>query len=292
MLPPAIIRMGFRAYLSYFNIAYWAWELDTLPAEWVRALRYVNAIFAPSTFTAHAVAQHTTKPVVVVPHPVVVGAATNGIRARLRLPANSFMVVTIFSFGSSVERKNPQGAIEAFRQAFSFTEQAHLIIKTTHGSNYPSDLASLKSFIGDTPNIFLVDEIWGSEEISGLISEANAYISLHRSEGFGLTIAEAILRRTPVIATNWSGNTDFCCPHSTSLIGFELVAAQSNDTVSAFHGGHWAAPSVDEAAKALRFIFEDKEQAHTKAEDAKTYAENYFKNHTYRDGLSKLHELA
>ena len=292
MLPPVIIRMGLRSYGLTFNIAYWAWELDTLPAEWIQAIRYVNAIFVPSTFTAKALMKYTTKPVVVVPHPVRPGPASKDIRSRLGLSANSFIVATIFSFGSSAERKNPQASVEAFRRAFSQVKEAYLVIKASHGVDHQTDLAQLVSYIGSTPNILLVDEIWSSEEISGLISDADVYISLHRSEGFGLTIAEALLRATPIVATNWSGNTDFCCPHSTSLIGYKLVAADTKDSVSAFHGGQWAEPDIDEAAHALQVIFEDNDRARKRAEHAKTYAENYFGGHTYRDGLRQLREVS
>ena len=291
MLPPAIFHVGFRRYTSSFNIAYWAWELENVPQEWIMALRYVNAVFVPSSFTAGALSKHTAKPVIVVPHPVKTGAATKGVRSRLSLPSNSFLVTTVFSFGSSVERKFPEASVEAFRQAFPLPIGAYLVIKTTHGQSYKPDLARLNSFISNSPNIILIDGIWSSEEISGLISQSNVYISLHRSEGFGLTIAEAIMRSVPVIATNWSGNIDFCCPRSTSLVGHKLVTVASNDTVAAFHSGYWADPDVAEAALALRRILGDQDEARKKADDAKIFAEAYFANHTYRDGLTKLRAL-
>src|SRR5262249_45230728 len=150
---------------------------------------------------------------------------------------------------------------------------ALLVVKTTHGSKYASDLKRLRSVIATKPNIRLIDEIWSAEDIAGLIAAANVYISLHRSEGFGLTIAEAILRSVPVVTTNWSGNTDFCCPKSIWLIGYKLVLAQSTDSVATFRDGVWAEPDVQQAASALAEIFRDGARARQQAEAARTYAD-------------------
>jgi len=290
MMPPAILAMGLRAYASRFNIAYWNWELETLPREWILALRYVNAVFVPSTFTANAIMQFAKQPVIVVPHPIDVGSVRNGpnVRQRLGIAADSFLATVIFSFGSSMERKNPIAAIRAFRKSLGNTPNAYLIIKTTDGNKHASDLAQIRGEIQDLPNVIVIDEMWDKSDISGLIQDSSVYVSLHRSEGFGLNIAEAILRNIPVVTTNWSGNIDFCCPSAVHLIESRLVPVASDHPEFSNMRGNWADPDVNMAAASLTTIFANFDAARQRAIAARNYATTYFSNNSYHAALKRL----
>ena len=184
MMPPVVIKMGLRKFSRVYNIGYWAWELEKIPAEWVHAARYVNAVFCPSEFTSQTIRKYTDKPVETVPHPVAVGPARAGMRAHLNLSDQAFVVSSLFSFGSALERKNPYAAVTAFAAAFGQTEDAWLILKSNHGGN-SGEKKHFLDFIKPYPRIRLIDDIWEKEEVLGLIKASDIYLSLHRSEGFG-----------------------------------------------------------------------------------------------------------
>lgn len=254
MLPPAIFAIGLMSFRKTYNIGYWAWELEQIPTEWQRAIRYINAVLCPSDFTTAAIAGYTTKPVITVPHPVVAGAATEGLRDRLELPVDAFLASAIFSFGSALERKNPYAAVEAFNKAFGSDSGAFLILKCNQGGQSPDKLRFL-DHIKPHPNIRLVDDIWTREDMLGFLKTSNAFISLHRSEGFGLPIAEALLIGTPVIATDWSGNRDFCTEENSFPVRCRMIPVSSAHPEFAGLGHtRWADADTDHAAERLHQV--------------------------------------
>lgn len=294
MMPRAILSLGRANYAKTYNIGYWAWELEKLPPEWLRALRYVNAVFAPSDFTRAAIQNAAAFPVVTIPHPVILQKAEQGVRRRLGIPEDAFLVATIFNLGSSLGRKNPMAMLRAFQKFVSAEPRAMFVIKTDNPDPRrldasASEIAAFRDGVSQTPNVVLISERWPAERISGLIAESNAYLSLHRSEGFGLSIAEAILRRVPAVATAWSGNLDFCCPHATWLVTAKQIPV--SDAHPEFIGlthATWADPDADEAARHLTAIAADPEAARAKAERAERYCREALSRRTYRDALLEL----
>lgn len=286
MLLPGIIRSNPLSFLRTYNIAYWAWELEQLPAEWIAAIPFVDAIMVPSAFSKAAIEPHTSKPVLVVPHPLPVERAAE---RQVEAASSRFRVVSIFNFGSSFQRKNPLAAVRAFRQAFGDGSDAELILKVSDGHRYAADRSRLEAEIGSSANIRLIDEIWAEDRLRTLLRSADAYISLHRSEGFGLTIAEAILEGVPVVATNWSGNTDFCPPDLCFPVDYTLVPF--DDDHSAFSGigqARWAEASVDHAAAQLARVRDNPEAARGAADKLRERFAAYLSESTYRNALARL----
>ncbi|GJD52182.1 hypothetical protein OPKNFCMD_4944 [Methylobacterium crusticola] len=284
MLLPSILRAGLLRHARTYSIGYWAWELETLPAEWVSAIRFVDAVLVPSRFCQAALRAYTDKPVLVVPHPVdAAGPAPAATRAE------RFRVLSIFNFGSSYRRKNPTALVQAFRAAFGEDEGAELILKVGDGARYPAERSQILAEIQGLPNVRLIDEVWTREQVQELVASAEAYLSLHRSEGFGLTLAEAILCGVPVVATNWSGNTDFCLPALCYPVDYTLVPFHDPHPAYAGLGeARWAEPSVAHAAHQLRRVRDERDAARAKAAALRDALVGHLRRHSYREALARL----
>jgi hypothetical protein len=289
MMPPVVFHMGRQRYRRAFNIGYWAWELSRLPAEWIKALQYVNAIFVPSEFANRAVSQHTRKPVMTVPHPVTLGPVDSGIRQSLGIPSDAFLVASVFTF-ESFGRKNPIGVVRAFQKAFRANSAAYLVLKASDGASHSDKVALLTSHFEGNPRILLVNDVWPSDRISGLIAAADAYISLHRSEGFGLTIVEAILRRIPVVVTGWSGNVDFCS-QATYLVDAQMVPVRDvHPEFRSMDTSVWADASIEHAAVHLLEIHNDRQASRNRTLVAQQFATQHLNANDYSSALARLAE--
>lgn len=288
MLPTVILQMGLGNFRATYNIGYWAWELEIIPAEWVKAIRYMNAIFTPSDFTTGVIQKYTKAPVLTVTHPVVRGTFTPSMRNKLGIPDDAFLVSNIFSFGSAMERKNPVGLIKAFTSAFTRNDSAYLVLKANTGNDSP-EKKQLLDLIAGNPNIRLIDEHWSRADVLGLIQSSSVYASLHRSEGFGLTIAEAMLLDTPAVVTAWSGNMDFCTEENSFLIPFSQIAVDSNHPE--FKGlGHasWADADVGATTKILKQLYENAELIDAKRSCCARQMQHCIDTHKYQHALEGL----
>ncbi len=202
-----------------------------------------------------------TVPVIRVPYPVEPDAvASAGLtRARLGLAESAFLFLSILDFHSVSERKNPLGLIRAFKEAFAVHEGAHLVVKTARGrfdrKSYEAICAAARGH-----NILVIDEVLPRGEVNALYSIADAYVSVHRSEGFGLTLLEAMSAGLPVIATGYGGNTDFMNATNSLLVDYELVELAS-DFKPYKRGWRWAEPDLAQAAALMRRLYEDREGA-------------------------------
>jgi glycosyltransferase involved in cell wall biosynthesis len=228
---------------------YWAWELPRAPARWRRDASLVDEVWAPSRYTADAL-KGARSPVRVVPHPLFVEDYAGVVPAPRRA---SFQGVSIFDFNSSLARKNPQGAIAAWAQAFGDDPDCELTLKTQNGLLFPNALASLRKLA--PANVRIVDEVWPYEQVKALIAGADVLVSLHRAEGFGLTPAEAMALGTPVLATAFSGVMDFMDEESALLVPFQSVPVV--DPQHIYAGQAWAEPNLSVAAAALTRLREE-----------------------------------
>lgn len=224
--------------------AYWAWELPRAPKRWLRDAVMVSEIWTPSQFTADAFAG-ADRPVRVAPHPLFMEDYAN-VAPRPK-PAG-FVAVALCDLNSSEARKNPSGAIEAFKRAFGDDPGARLIVKTQNGQTHPDQLAELRAMAG--PNVEVIDATWAYADVLGLIASADVLVSLHRAEGFGLPMAEAMALGTPVVATGWSSNLDFM--DDTTAVLIPAQQAPVRDPQGVYTGQTWADPDLDAAAEALR----------------------------------------
>ena len=230
------------------TIGCWAWELPRIPKAWRRAFRYVDEVWALSEFGADAIRRDAPLTVEVDPQ------APD--RPRFGLPPEAVVVLCAFDFRSSIARKNPLGALEAFRRARALTPTpAVLVFKTVGSEAAPEALASLRQAIGDADDVRLLVEPMSPGDKDRLVASCDILLSLHRAEGFGLFPAEAMAAGKAVVATGWSGNLDFMDEHSAVLAPFRLVAVE--DAQGVYAGGQWADPDLDFAARALARLIDD-----------------------------------
>jgi glycosyltransferase involved in cell wall biosynthesis len=239
------------------RIGYWAWELGVMPIEWVGAYRRVDEVWAPSNFAASSFGQRTAKPVSVVHHPVEVPAARhdiNKLRVKFGLPLGRFVFLTAFDLNSYIDRKNPEGAVKAFKSAFKNAADSPVLVIKLHGSFHRNARFGefLEAITGDS-RIIILDKVMTVQEIGELQWCCDAFISLHRSEGFGLWIAECMARGKPCIVTNYSGNVDFTNRSNSLPIGYTMIRVRRGEYPFG-DGQWWADPDLDEAVSALRSV--------------------------------------
>lgn len=227
-------------------IGMWVWEMPVAPRDWRAATRWLSEIWVPSRFSYEALRPLTDKPMKIVPYYVPAPSATPS-----RLLESPFTIITLADGKSSFARKNLLAAIAAFRTA-NFTKPAQLIVKTRNLESAPLHKVALDFACSEDPRIHVVDGSLSHSEVMGMLNQTDVLLSLHRSEGFGLTIAEAMLRGKAVVATNWSGNTDFMDKTCAIPVPFQLVPVDDSFGVyRALPGAVWAEPDVGYAAHAL-----------------------------------------
>jgi len=251
-LQPTLALMGRRRLRGKRIIGYWAWELPRIPDHWIGSLDHVDEVWTPSRFVAEAVRPFTAKPVRVVPHPVALGRSGTSRRRRFGI-AGQFVVLTMFTFASSFPRKNPIAAVQAFRRAFGDAADRLLILKVSDAAEAPDEMRQLLAAIGDAPNIRVEERRLSEDDRLDLIASADVLLSLHRSEGFGLAMAEAMLAGILVVATGWSGNLDFMDETSALLVPARMIEAADGRGVYGY-GECWAEPDVAAAAAHLSTI--------------------------------------
>jgi glycosyltransferase involved in cell wall biosynthesis len=256
-------RGGLSPRENIYRIAYWAWELETVPDEWVEAAELVDEIWAPTEFVARAMRTRMPRPVHHLLPGVEVGPIEKVTRASLNIPENHFVFLFMFDLHSQLHRKNPGAVFRAFREAFREDDKATLVIKTTGGDIHSADLELVRKTI-DGPNVILLDKLMPRAQAYGLIAMADCFVSLHRSEGFGLGLAEAMLMAKPVIATGYSGNLDFMNRNNSLLVDYELVEIKEDRPIYT-RGNFWAEPSIKQAAAYMRDVYEHRDQAYARA---------------------------
>jgi glycosyltransferase involved in cell wall biosynthesis len=261
---PELKRMVYmypRAQLSTrYRIGYWAYELESLPPDWRSTAGAVHEIWAPSQFVADAIRRSidVDLPVTVMPYPTEDFLHIEGDRARFDLSPTAFVVLVMFDLRSTRARKNPDAAVEAYLQAFPEPDgRAMLVCKVTRPDQAPAEFAKLKSRIGARQDIRLMTERLEDEGVWRLIASADVILSLHRSEGYGLVLAEAMKLRRCVVATGWSGNMDFMDAGNSVPIPFRRVQVKDPQKQYVSPGQSWAEADVAAAADALRRLEAD-----------------------------------
>ena len=242
-------------------VGMWNWELPVVPDAWRDGFRFVHEVWVTSRFTAEAMAAVAPAgmAVRVVNYPLAVAPPVPAAMGReaFRLPAAALVVLVSFNLASSFVRKNPLAAVAAFRAAFGDRADRVLVLKVGHPGHFPEDFALLQKAVAGMANVRIETREMALGEVHALTACADIVLSLHRSEGFGLVPAEAMLLGRPVVATGWSGNMDFMDADSAALVPFTLVPAQDPRGVLEVPGAVWAEPDIGAAADALRRLADD-----------------------------------
>lgn len=261
------------------NIGFIAWETTEIPEEW-RRFQGWEEIWVYSAFIQQVVKgcveEHVRVEVVGTPLPQ--GVPASHMRARLGLSPDRFLFLMVFDLASHMERKNPEGLVEAYRQAFGdHPKETQLVIKTINGERYGKDQRKLERMIQSVGGT-LLNGVMAQTELRGLIAECDAYVSLHRAEGFGMTLAEAMQFARPMIATNYSGTTDFMTAENSYPIPYRLVRLDHD--VGPYQAGQtWAEPDVKAAAEAMRQVVENPQEAARHGQQAKIDIERLYSEH-------------
>lgn len=257
MLPWAMRALGARAVRGKRVLAFWNWELPCVPADWDRGYRFAHGILASTAFVADAVRRPAGPPVEVVHYPVPDPDPAPLTRADLDLSEHAFVSLSVFDAASSVERKNPLGALRAHRAAFGDRPDRVLVLKTYNTAMGGPAWREVAEAAAGLPNVRILDRHMTRAEVWGLIRLCDTFVSLHRSEGVGLSLLEAMRLGRPVLATGWSGNMDFMDHGSARLVGHRLVPAQDERGTYSVAGASWAEPDAAEAVAGLRALAED-----------------------------------
>ena len=271
----ALLRLPRRLARGRRVIGCWAWELPTVSPDWRSGVDFVHEAWVPSRFTAEAIETLMPGRVRIVPYCVAARPPAPSAldRAAFGLPAGAVVTLVSFSLASSFVRKNPLAAIAAHRQAFGDRADRILVMKIGHAAAYEADMASLRAAANGAANIRFETRTLPVADNHALIACADIVMSLHRSEGFGLVLAEAMLLERATIATNWSGNVDFMDGTVAAMVPYRLIPAVDPRGVFQAPGAVWADADVGVAASDLARLADDPALRAALGGQARTMAE-------------------
>lgn len=258
-----------------YNIGYWAWELTEFPDAWVPSCIYFDEIWCPSNFAREAIAMKVSLPVITMPHAISFKRPVGNTRARFELPEDKFLFLVLYDLNSYSERKNPGAAIDAFRQSGLSAQGAILVLKVHNVSGNEEDLAALHEAIKDLPGSIIITETLTRADVYALEAACDCYVSLHRSEGFGLAIAECMYLGKPVISTDWSATAEFVDEANGCPVNYQLRTLEENFGPYG-KGQTWAEADIEHAAHWMKQLHGDPALVQRLGKNAQTTIESRY----------------
>ncbi|MEG4432393.1 glycosyltransferase [Microcoleus sp. F10_A2] len=284
---------GSSYFENKYNIGFWAWELPEFPPEWQPAFNNFHEIWTYSNYCAEAISAVSPIPVIKI-MPSIALPAPSLNREALNLPKDKFIFLFVFDFSSRIERKNSLATIQAFKQAFGEDNSVLLVIKSSNSTQHLEQQKLLKSAIANCSNIKHLDGYLSKNKLNGLLYNCDCYVSLHRCEGFGLTMAEAMFYGKPVIATGYSSNTEFMNVGNSYLVKYKLIPIEQ-DCGPYKKGNVWAQADVEHAADLMRYVFNNYREAQQigaiAAEEIKTLLNPQVTGNKIRKRLEYIAEI-
>ena len=275
-VPLYFSRLGEDSLSGFYNIGYWVHEMQSIPAQWARQLEFFDEIWTPSSLCQAAISRSANIPVVKIPYPIENHGITPRMQARCtKNDFEFFNFLTIFDVYSDAERKNPLFTIRAFLEKYANNKLVRLIVKVKNLEYDPLLSEKLSAIVKQHQNIELINRHLDNSEMDALYESADVYVSLHRAEGFGLTISDAMSRGIPVIVTGYSGNMEFCDVSDTRLVAYELRPVDHNRPRYR-SDDLWAEPSMDDAVRAFTDVVLNYQHWLKKASSARTRIERDF----------------
>ncbi len=244
-----------------YVIGYWFWELPELPDEWLADFALTDEVWAASRFIGDAVSSKASVPVASIPPVVRLSEGKTFSRSELGLPEGGYLFLAMFDTRSVLQRKNPLGVLRAFKTAFPGNDANATLVMKFNNSDAPDPMfEQVREEIGGHTNVIVLDRPMERDEINSLIKACDCFVSLHRSEGFGLGPAEAMSLGKPAIVTNWSGSTDYMTADNCIPIDYKLVKLGRDYGPYKAHQ-HWAEPDLEQAAHWMKKIADDPDLA-------------------------------
>ncbi len=253
-----------------YRVGYWAWETPKVPQSWVWMADFLHEIWVPSRYVFDALRTAFTAEgrldlidrLRLMPHPVPLPilkgyGERNALRESFGLQPGLVEVLSLFDTKSSAARKNPWGSIDAWTRAFpDSAETARLTLKASDLGDDRATAQRLNAVLAERDDIRLVVDRFSDADMDRFTTCFDIVLSLHRSEGFGLPLAEAMAAAVPVIATGYSGNVDFMSAGNARPIPYDLIRIDDVDGpytgLEKDPGQVWADPDLDAGARAIR----------------------------------------
>jgi len=255
---PSFEFMGNAIKQDTYKIVYPQWELEKYPDEWARELNRFDEVWAPSIFVQKALEKAISRPVYYLPLNIGEHLLPYAYGRRyFGLPESDFLFLLAFDFSSYLARKNPWDVIEAFKRFIKGKEysDARLVLKLNNSDSQPQLVGKLMDEINDIKDyVLIIEKSLSDIETKSLIRNCDCYISLHRSEGWGRSLAEAMLMKIPVIATNYSGNTEFMNPRNSFPVNYRLTDLKPGE-YPFWEGQVWAQPDIDHAIHLMDTVY-------------------------------------
>jgi len=235
------------------KIGYFLWELPDFPSDHAPALKLVDHIWCPTRFVQQAFFAKSRQLTLTLPLPVVQHPPTGrNFREELEVPTKAFVCLYMFDLHSTLNRKNPQAVLRVFLEFSQKNPSAYLFLKISRWQNLGSQALS---WLPTHPRIKLIQETLSPGELTDLYQSANCYLSLHRSEGFGRTLVEAMQNGLHVVSTDFSGPKDLLTPDNALLVDWTRVEVERNDYPHLSEPSWWAQPNETSALKQLKKAF-------------------------------------
>ena len=284
--PTEMYRLtGLHARPGVRRIAIWYWELEEVPGDLAALMAWPDEVWAPTRFIAETFRKYLKVPVVTMLPGVQLPPFAPRPREFFGFNPGRFVFLFAFDMFSTTGRKNPYGLIDAFRRAFRPEEPVDLVIKVSRGSKLPVEFAELQARCA-AAGVRLMNEVLPREDLLALLNACDCYVSLHRSEGLGLGLAETMLMGKPVIATGYSGNLDFMNAENSYLVRYERRASEI-DHPPYPKGAVWAEPDLDHAAELMRYVVDHPAEAAATGARAKAELERTLSMESYAERVRK-----